>query len=362
MRALVLDGAGRVALAAVRALAKEGAHVEVAEQRRYARPVPAAFVTRAVRRSHVLPDLDEGFLDAVERLAGGFDAVLPVATNTVIRLARAGLAKTALPAADVLDRANRKDRVLALGAEAGVPVPRTERPRSMDEAAETARRFALPAVVKLTDDEGLFLPPGSRYRVVRTRDEFLAAYGFLHALKPWPLVQEYVEGDGYGYSALFNRGVPVAEFCHRRLREYPRTGGPSTACESVREPGLAALGRRLLATLAWHGVAMVEFKRERATGRWALMEVNPRLWGSLPLAVACGVNFPWLWARLSAGEALARPRSYPAGRRLRFLVHDLATLRLGGVLRDLFTPDGALAWSDPRGSLQYLRALVAGRT
>src|SRR5207247_3410948 len=40
------------------------------------------------------------------------------------------------------------------------------------------------------------------------------------------------------------------------------------------------------------GVAMVEFKREPKSGRWVLIEVNARFWGSLPLALASGADFP----------------------------------------------------------------------
>lgn len=37
---------------------------------------------------------------------------------------------------------------------------------------------------------------------------------------------------------------------------------------------------------------MVEFKRDPDSGRFALMEINGRFWGSLPLAVAAGADFP----------------------------------------------------------------------
>jgi protein-tyrosine-phosphatase len=49
---------------------------------------------------------------------------------------------------------------------------------------------------------------------------------------------------------------------------------------------------KLLGTLRYTGVAMVEFKRDPGTGRWVLLEVNARFWGSLPLALASGADFP----------------------------------------------------------------------
>jgi predicted ATP-grasp superfamily ATP-dependent carboligase len=48
---------------------------------------------------------------------------------------------------------------------------------------------------------------------------------------------------------------------HRRVREWPPTGGASAAAESVpHAPALEHAGTRLLDALEWHGVAMVEFK------------------------------------------------------------------------------------------------------
>ena len=55
---------------------------------------------------------------------------------------------------------------------------------------------------------------------------------------PSPIVQEKVEGPGEGVNLLLDQSSRlVCAFCHRRLREYPVTGGPSTCCVSfMRRP------------------------------------------------------------------------------------------------------------------------------
>jgi hypothetical protein len=108
------------------------------------------------------------------------------------------------------------------------------------------------------------------------------------------LVQERIpkEGDSLGVSALFDENSRVkAAFVHRRLREYPITGGPSTLRESVSRPEILELGLSLLKALDWFGVAMVEFKMDPRDDTPKLMEVNPRFWGSLQLAISSGVHF-----------------------------------------------------------------------
>ena len=59
---------------------------------------------------------------------------------------------------------------------------------------------------------------------------------------------------------------------------------------SARNEILEDCAERLLDGLAWHGIAMVEFKYNPETKEAWFMEVNPRLWGSIGLAVASGVD------------------------------------------------------------------------
>lgn len=127
----------------------------------------------------------------------------------------------------------------------------------------------------------------------------------------WPvLIQEYVSGPGEGFFALYDDGDCRAFSMHRRIREYPASGGSSCCAESIHEPDLELAGRRLLDRIGWHGVAMVEFKRDSQTGELVLMEINPKFWGSLDLAIAAGVDFPSLTCRLALGEEVARsPRA-----------------------------------------------------
>lgn len=58
-------------------------------------------------------------------------------------------------------------------------------------------------------------------------------------------------------------------------------------------PAQMALSERLLQALDWDGPAMVEYRYEADSGRYWLMEVNGRYWGSLPLAWHCGAHFAW---------------------------------------------------------------------
>jgi len=72
---------------------------------------------------------------------------------------------------------------------------------------------------------------------------------------------------------------------------------------------------------------MVEFK-VTAAGLPYVIEVNGRFWGSLQLAVDCGIDFPLFNYLLASSRPFNAPESYPIGRRSRWLLGDLDHLYL----------------------------------
>jgi predicted ATP-grasp superfamily ATP-dependent carboligase len=124
-----------------------------------------------------------------------------------------------------------------------------------------------------------------------------------------------------GVSFLFGpKASPLAHFSHRRLREYPVSGGPSTLRESIDDPLAKDYGERLLKALDWYGVAQVEFRYDPRDGLPKLMEINPRFWGSLPLAVFAGVDFPYLLFRLALGLPAEKAAPYALGKKCRWIL------------------------------------------
>lgn len=148
-------------------------------------------------------------------------------------------------------------------------------------------------------------------------------YSAVHKRFPYPLIQEFIprEGPGYGASFLLNENGQVkASFVHKRLREYPVTGGASTLRESVRRDDIRDMALTLLKALDWFGVAMVEFKLDPRDGIPKLMEINPRFWGSLSLAVEAGVDFPYLLYLMSRGKKFKPVEHYQIGKKCRWLL------------------------------------------
>ena len=239
------------------------------------------------------------------------------------------------PWQETFEKAVRKDLTLDCARRVGIPVPETMHPQTMNEV-DDCRRFRFPVILKLAYHQ-FSGGPASAFRHKYLRAEtFEELREILADIPPgqFPMVQEYIPGSGLGVSMLVRDGKAVLAFQHRRIREFPPEGGVAVMCEAVPlEPKLFEQSQALLAEMGWDGVAMVEYRRDAQSGRYALMEVNGRFWGSLPAAVYAGADFPFWLYRTSFPGAPPSPRKYRIGLRARSLAGDtkwlLTVLRAG---------------------------------
>jgi predicted ATP-grasp superfamily ATP-dependent carboligase len=231
----------------------------------------------------------------------------------------------------VLDKA----QTYAAAARVGVRTPRTEQVASLAEAERLSTELRYPVVLKWSNPHEairLLKPLGISPDKVRYCHSAAELMDYLRPFAPahtYPLIQEYCAGVGLGQFVLMKDGQPCYTFQHVRVHEWPPEGGFSSMCESLpphlhRE--LMEKSVALLRELDWEGVAMVEYRHDPATGESALMEINGRFWGSLPLAYHAGANFPTLCYRLfGLGETVTQ-QPYRAGIRCRFMVPETKRL------------------------------------
>jgi protein-tyrosine-phosphatase len=88
---------------------------------------------------------------------------------------------------------------------------------------------------------------------------------------------------------------------------------------------------------------MVEFKHDLDSGKWFLIEINGRFWGSLPLAVFCGINFPRFLVVMLLEDRALFPGVYPTDRFARNLLPDLAWWK-ARLQHDSYSPRTCLAF------------------
>lgn len=108
------------------------------------------------------------------------------------------------------------------------------------------------------------------------------------------LIQEYIPQDGLQYKAelyIDRNGAMKAACVFSKVRWYPINGGSSTLNETVDRPDIVEDCRKLLAAIGWRGYADIDLIEDTRDGKAKIMEINPRITGSVKICFEAGVNF-----------------------------------------------------------------------
>ncbi len=142
-----------------------------------------------------------------------------------------------------------------------------------------------------------------------------------------PVVQECHWGEEYSVRALYDDGEPVKTSLRRQIRGKTYAGGMSVFREMTHDPEVEALGESLLTHLEWNGPATVQFIKERETGDFYLIEINPRIWASVNLDIRAGANYPYDYWLTTQGRKNEIIPGYQEGVATHLLLGELQYLR-----------------------------------
>lgn len=260
---------------------------------------------------------DEIKVGAVEEIlrCEPHDLLIPVGNASVELASSLSLATAVLPPKESLAIGLSKPKTLAFAEKLGIPIPKTLTLESLAGLSDFSLSF--PCVVKGSMEAGknVVTYPKDLKELFRDVE---AAYRDPTQKLHYPIIQEYVCGTGLGFFGFYQQGKLKRFYMHQRIREFPLSGGASTAAKTIFHAKAFAYGKRLLDALQWHGPAMVEFKYDPETDALALMEINPKFWGSTELGLAAGVNFGELLLRVRRGEELKEDLSPDSYKKITF--------------------------------------------
>ena len=100
------------------------------------------------------------------------------------------------------------------------------------------------------------------------------------------IIQEYINSESISFCVTLFMDkfkIPSSFLIHRRIYQYPITGGPSTQRETTYNFDLIRNSVEILKFLNWKGIAMVEWKYCINSKKYYLIEINPRPGGSICL-------------------------------------------------------------------------------
>jgi predicted ATP-grasp superfamily ATP-dependent carboligase len=295
-RVLVVGDDMRIFLTICRAFGRAGKEVHAAPSD----PESPALKSRYIHSIHRLPPPEASsgaWYNAMSRLVAEtrFDLVVPCEDAAILAFDRYRDrfpdCVIAIPAVAAMDRFFDKDTTHRMCERLAIPVLSAAVMTASDTPEKLIAEFGLPLVIKprrsIWADR-----PGQRDKV-----EIIENQSQLHVVLPRLtdrsrfLIEQFFDGAGVGVSVLAKDGNILQAFQHRRLREG-KGGCSSYRVSEAVDPLLREACAKICMDTAHTGVCMFEFRTDYRSGKWVLLETNARFWGSMPLPVALGVDFP----------------------------------------------------------------------
>ena len=191
-----------------------------------------------------------------------------------------------------------KQQQYELARAAQIPIPRTVFPRSGEEAVALAADIAYPCLIKPHVGSAAGRELGGKIAVVPDRSTLKRLFDRTAAAGIPCMVQEIVPGGEdalYGYLSFWGRdAMELAWITKQKIRQYPPLYGVGSYQRTVDAPRVAELSRKLFEALDYVGVGSVEFKYDSRDETYRLMEVNARAVLGNQLAIAAGVDLPYI--------------------------------------------------------------------
>lgn len=322
---LVLDAENRSSLAVIRSLGRAGLRVIAASHLDQAIGTASKYVSQVCSYSSPSKN-SEKFVEDLLALVKKHkpQMLLPcsdLSLELILSKENEFRALTCLPFSDqgTINNIINKDKILEIANNCGIETPHTVE----SQTKPNLESFPFPAVVKASKSfskgsEGFSKP------AVCYANNSIELKNILESFSGPALIQQRIIGPGVGVFTLSRAGKVLSVFCHKRLLEKPPTGGVSVLSESIFESEApVAQAIKLIEALKLDGIAMLEFK-QGTDGKFYLMEINPRFWGSLQLAISAGRDFPlMLYNSFINNDSTNKQRPYLVGLRLRWFLGTL---------------------------------------
>ncbi len=142
------------------------------------------------------------------------------------------------------------------------------------------------------------VPGRFKARVVNSPRELQVLCRNLASLGLTFLAQEIIPGGNeclHSYLACYSSGSqPIAESTARKIRQHPDAYGTGSLIISTDNPEISSMSREILERISYAGHVDMEYKLDPRDRSWKLIEINIRCTSFVQLAIASGIDLPWI--------------------------------------------------------------------
>ncbi len=233
------------------------------------------------------------------------------------------------PRWDSVRYAYDKSLTYSIAEKCGIDIPKTFYPASIEELEQIEMEF--PVIIKPSIKEPFYSRTSKKAILVKEKSRLIEEYTkAVKALAPTQIlmVQELIPGSTknlFSVGCLCRDGKILARVMASRLRQHPMDFGHATTfARTVDIPEMGEMARKIIDALNFNGLAEIEFMHDSRDGKYKLIEINARPWGWHTIAIAAGVDIPYLSYLDALGEEVNH-NGFIEGVKWMHLVTDIPT-------------------------------------
>ena len=292
-KVLLIEGNARQVLPMAKALRKLGVHVTTYNSSRFDFGYTSRYPHKKII-AYADKDDKAGTLKSLLNILTKerYDLIIPMNDDIAILLSKhkpeiEQYSSVAVNDWEIFKIASDKLETMKVCMENNIPCPKTA--LSYNEYLSSKKDFKYHIVIKPRTGCGAV-----GFHVTKDEKDLAEYYTLAEKKYGKCLIQEYIPQTDLQYKAelyIDRNGDLKSAVVFAKVRWYPVDGGSSTLNKTVERPDIVESCRKLLQAIDWRGYADIDLIQDPRDNTAKIIEINPRITGSVKICFKAGVNF-----------------------------------------------------------------------
>ena len=337
-KVLILNGESRNGLAVVRSLSRNGYSCDiVTNNNAIIQKLSFLFKSKYIEKIHFLTriDTEDIFLHELIDLLKvyKYDFIIPTGTKHSNFLSKykediAIFSRPLIENYNKIWQVHNKINCMLWAESIGVPVPKTFVIKKLNDLITAAKQIYFPVVIKNPDSfasEGLWTYSCGGKKLVEEYKKRIPRIvnGFE---EEFPIIQEKIDGKLFDSTSFAVNGQIFGLLTQERILTAWLDGGGGLVNITNDIKDLKAYTRKIIKELAWTGPIEIDWIRDSNSGRYYLIEINPKFWGTTQLTISSGLNYPDYLMKFATNKQINEVSEYKTGLMYRWIMDELFTI------------------------------------
>ncbi|MGD9245885.1 MAG: ATP-grasp domain-containing protein, partial [Desulfobacterales bacterium] len=207
----------------------------------------------------------------------------------------------------------------------GVPVPKTFVIKNLNDLIAAANQINFPVVIKNPDSfasEGLWTCSDGAEKLLEEYKRRIPQI-VTGVEREFPIIQKKITGQLFDSTSFVIKGQTVGMLTQERILTAWLDGGGGLVNITNDIPEIKEYTQKIIKELKWTGPIEMDWIKDSDSGRYYLIEINPKFWGTTQLTISSGLDYPDFLMRFATNKPIKKISEYKIGLMYRWIMDEL---------------------------------------